>query len=174
MDMLIQLVQKAKDGDADAFTQLMQMHMQSMYKVAKSILWSDEDAADAIQDTIFSCWRNLSSLKEAGYFKTWMIRILINKCKDYIRKSQPVFGDEELFGLSSNDAGIENAEWKETLRQLDEKYRLVLMLYYIEGFKTREISQMLDVPEATVRTRLARGRERLSGIYQKNGERSVL
>ena len=103
-----------------------------------------------------------------------MIRILINKCKDYIRKSQPVFGDEELFGLSSNDAGIENAEWKETLRQLDEKYRLVLMLYYIEGFKTREISQMLDVPEATVRTRLARGRERLSGIYQKNGERSAL
>lgn len=174
MDMLIRLVQKAKNGDADAFTQLMQMHMQSMYKVAKSILRSDEDAADAIQDTIFSGWRNLSSLNEAGYFKTWMIRILINKCKDYIRKSQPVFGDEELFGISSNDAGIENAEWKETLRQLDEKYRLVLMLYYIEGFKTREISQMLDVPEATVRTRLVRGRERLSGIYQKNGERSVL
>lgn len=171
MDNWIQFIQRAKEGDADAFTRLIQMNMQSLYKVAKSILWSDEDAADAIQDTIFSCWRNLNSLKEPKYFKTWMIRILVNKCKDCLKKNPSAFGDEELFRFAVNDVSIENVEWKETLKLLDEKYRLVLLLYYIEGFKTSEIGRILELPEATVRTRLARGRERLSAIYQKNSER---
>lgn len=174
MEQLIQLVQEAKEGDADAFTRLMQMQMPSLYKVAKSIMWSDEDIADTIQDTIFSCWRNLKGLKEPRYFKTWMTRILVNKCKDHIRRNQTLFGDEALFELSSNDTGLDNVEWKETLRLLDEKYRLVMMLYYIEGFKTSEISQILEIPEATVRTRLVRGRERLSEVYQENGERRAL
>lgn len=174
MEQLIQLVQEAKKGDADAFTRLMQMQMQSLYKVAKSIMWSDEDIADTIPDTIFSCWRNLKGLKEPRYFKTWITRILVNKCKDHIRRNQTLFGDEALFGLSSNDTDLDKVEWKETLRLLDEKYRLVMMLYYIEGFKTSEISQILEIPEATVRTRLVRGRERLSEVYRGNGERRAL
>ncbi|GFI31849.1 ECF RNA polymerase sigma factor SigW [Lachnospiraceae bacterium] len=55
-----------------------------------------------------------------------------------------------------------NLEWNETLSHLDKKYRLVLMLYYVEGFKTSEISKILEIPESTVRTRLARGREKLT------------
>lgn len=164
------LIQAAKAGDADAFAKLMQLHMQSLYKVAKSILWSDEDIADVIQETIFGCWRSLKDLKETRYFKTWMTRILINKCKDHIRKEQAMFGDEALFGLSEKEDGFENVEWKETLKLLDEKYRLVMILYYIEGFKTKEISQIIEMPEATVRTRLARGRERLAAIYQEKGD----
>ena len=76
---------------------------------------------------------------------------------------------EEIPEISENDSGFVNAEWKEALNCLDEKYRLVLMLYYIEGFKTSEISQILEIPESTVRTRLARGRSLLSDTYQ--GER---
>lgn len=62
------------------------------------------------------------------------------------------------------DRGFANVEWNEVLLAVDEKYRLVLMLYYVDGYKTSEISQILEIPESTVRTRLARGRERLAQI----------
>ena len=75
-------IQKAKNGDA--FIALMKSYMQSMYKIARSILKSDEDVADAIQETILSCWEKIDQLKECRYFKTWMIRILINKCNNII------------------------------------------------------------------------------------------
>ena len=80
------LIRKAKKGDKDAFCRLMDEQMQSMYKIAISCVKNDEDAADAIQDTILSCYENLKSLKYNRYFKTWMIRILINKCKDILQR----------------------------------------------------------------------------------------
>lgn len=75
-----ELVNQAKKGDPDAFTELMRSQMQNMYKAARAILNRDEDVADAISDTILACWEHLGSLKQAGYFRTWMTRILINKC----------------------------------------------------------------------------------------------
>lgn len=167
------LVEKARQGDGKAFAELMQNHMQSMYKVAKAILWSDEDIADVIQDTIFSCWRNLNRLKDNRYFKTWMTRILINHCKDHIKNQKPHLSEEFMTEVGANDSTLENVEWKETLKLLDEKYRLIMILYYIEGFRTSEIGLILDIPEATVRTRLARGREKLAKIYDTNEGRAL-
>lgn len=171
MDDLIQL---AKERDPDAFTELMQHQMQSMYKVARSILRSDEDAADAIQETILSCWENMDRLRENRYFKTWMTRILINKCNDLLKARQEFLSEEQMKRMSAPDVGYENVEWKEMLNSLDERYRLVIMLYYVEGFKTGEISQILEIPESTVRTRLARGREKVAAIYWTERGRRVL
>lgn len=166
-------IQKAKRGDPDAFTKLMQSQMKSMYKVAKAILQSDEDAADAIQETILTCWEKLEQLKENRYFKSWMTRILINKCNDLLKSRQEYLLDDSFYETASPSRDFDNIEWNETLKSLDEKYRLVIMLYYVEGFKTREISKILDIPESTVRTRLARGRDKMSDIYQINQERRV-
>ena len=156
------LIGRAKQGDPDAFTELMQLQMQNMYKAARSVLYHDEDVADAISETILICWEKLWQLKEEAYFRTWMTRILINKCNDILRKQRNVTLVEEVPETSFYDRKYENVEWEEALESLDEKYRLVLMLYYVEGFKTGEISEILDVPESTVRTRLARGRQQLA------------
>ncbi|MDO4306712.1 MAG: sigma-70 family RNA polymerase sigma factor [Eubacteriales bacterium] len=164
------LIQRAKNGDPDAFTELMQSHMQTMYKTARSILRSDEDAADAIQDTILCCWEKIVQLRENKYFKTWMTRILINKCKDLLKSKNEYLLDDRFYEVAVSSREFDNIEWKETLNTLDEKYRLVIILYYVEGFKTGEISQILDIPESTVRTRLARGREKMSVIYQIDRE----
>ena len=67
------LVKKAKAGDSGAFAQLIKMNTQSMYKIAWAYLKNDEDAADAIQETILKCYEKLSTLKNDSYFKTWMI-----------------------------------------------------------------------------------------------------
>ena len=72
------LVQKAKQHDKIAFTVLIEQNTKSMYKVAKAILKNDEDVADALQDTILTCWEKIGTLEKNEFLKTWLIRILIN------------------------------------------------------------------------------------------------
>ena len=74
------LIKKARGHDKAAFQQLMEEQMQSLYKVAKAILKNEEDVADAMQDTVLTCWEKIDTLKKDKYFKTWLIRILINHC----------------------------------------------------------------------------------------------
>ena len=86
------LVKKAQQGDARAFVRLIEINKQSMYKIARSYFTNDEDIADAIQDTIETCYRSIRHLADPGYFRTWMTRILINKCIDIIRKNKKEHG----------------------------------------------------------------------------------
>lgn len=157
------LIQKAKRRDPDAFTELMQFHMQDMYKVALAILMNDEDAADAIQDTILTCWEKLDSLKEPRYFRTWMTRILINKCYD-IRNQSPVFLqlDHCVEPVATDEYHL---EFKEALATLTDRYRTVMTLFYSEDYSVKEIAALLNLPESTVRTRLQRGRKQLASYY---------
>lgn len=160
-----ELIQRAKQKDPAAFEELIRLHMQSMYKTARAYLSSDEDVADAIQETILACYEKISTLKNNAYFKTWMIRILMRKCCDILRSKKIVDFSEESLQQPAMDKGFEKLEWKEVLSLLDEKYRLTMVLYYVEGFRTGEIAQILDMNENTVRTRLKRGREELKNIY---------
>lgn len=168
-----ELIKKAQQHDADAFTELMMSQMQTMYKTARAILSNEEDAADAISDTILACWEKLGQLRENKYFRTWMTKILVNKCKDIIRKKQNLLFTDEMPDIPSKDYGYENLEWKQTLNELDERYRTILILYYVEGFKTSEIAEIMELPESTVRTRLSRGREKMAQRYgnmERKGE----
>ena len=159
------LIKMAKQKDPDAFAILIQSHMQLLYKTARQILNNDEDIADAIQETILVCWEKLDKLSNPNSFKRWLMKILVNKCYDQIRKKGPVDFTEAILEIETF-ADYDQMEWQELLWKLDEKYRIALILYYLEGFKTGEISQILEIPETTVRTRLKRGREKLADIYQ--------
>ena len=160
------LIKKAKERDADAFTELMQSQMQNMYKAARSLLSNEEDAADAISETILTCWEKIDRLREDRYFRTWMTRILINKCNDIRKKKENLFFTDEMPEVEVKEEGYGNLEWNEALDMLDGKYRTVIILYYVEGFQINEISSILEITESTVRTRLARGREKLAGDYR--------
>ncbi|HJD13246.1 MAG TPA: sigma-70 family RNA polymerase sigma factor [Candidatus Ruminococcus avistercoris] len=82
------LIKKALAGDKDAFVALIEKNKLQMYKIARCYLISEEDIGDALQETILSCYKNLHTLKKPAFFKTWMIRILINQCKDILRGNQ--------------------------------------------------------------------------------------
>lgn len=164
------LIERARLREADAFTELMTSQMQHMYKTAYAILSNDDDAADAISDTILACWEKLGQLKEPNYFRTWMTRILVNKCYDILREKEHLLTEDEMPAVPVQDEQYERAEWKEAIARMDEKYRVVMLLYYVEGFRTAEISELLEIPESTVRTRLARGREKLAREYFADGE----
>ena len=75
------LVLQAKKHDKEAFVKLVENYQVSMYKTAIAILQNDEDAADAIQETILICWEKIGSLRNAKFFKTWMTRILIHQLR---------------------------------------------------------------------------------------------
>ena len=92
---LEELICRARAGDGEAFTALMEGQKQTLYKVARSYLRSDADAADAIGDTVLSCWEKLSTLRRPEYFRTWLVRILIRKCQDILRQRGRVVPLEE-------------------------------------------------------------------------------
>ena len=148
------LIRKAKKGDKDAFCRLIDENVQSMYKVAAAYLKNDEDVADAIQDTILSCYENLKSLKQNRYFKTWMIQ-----------KKKLVTYTDQMPETPFHEEKYAAMEWIQALEPLDSKYRLVVLLYYMEGFGIREISDILDMKESTVKSRLYRGRKQIAEMY---------
>ncbi|MDE7430711.1 MAG: sigma-70 family RNA polymerase sigma factor [Lachnospiraceae bacterium] len=158
-------VKKAQRHDKDAFTELMQLYMKDMYRTAIAILMNEEDAADALQDTILTCWEKLHTLKKPEFFKTWMTRILINHCYDIIRKSTVYENIESYEEPSKSDEY--NIELKEAYASIDERYRLPMELYYSQGFRIREIAEMLSVPQNTIKTRLSRGRKQLEEYYRE-------
>ncbi len=157
------LVKKAqRENDAESFIQLMELNRQSMLKVARSYLTSEQDVADAMQDTILTCYEKLHTLQQPQYFKTWLIRIVINRCKDILRQNHREELPGELEAQAVTDESFADVEFRELLQQIDEKYRTILVLYYVEGFNTKEIAGLLDMNEHTVKSRLVRARKKFA------------
>jgi len=160
------LIKKAKMHDEVSFAELMQYHGKSLYKIAKAILKNDDDVADAMQDTALTCWNKIKTLEKEEYFKTWLIRILINHCRQIYRKRRQWLPMEHIENMQTQKDDYSNVEWQELLNTLSIKYREVISLYYAEGFKVNEIAQILDTSESTVKRRMAKAREKLKKIYE--------
>ncbi len=161
MDVL--LVKRAQRRDMDAFVDLMEKHKTGLYKVAKSYLSSEEDVADVMQETVLSVYEHIQELKSVSYFKTWMTRILINHCKDLLRQQKRYLVSGQL-PENTQEAPESDREFYRLVGELPEDYRAVFLLYYGEGFHTREIAQILDMNENTVKSKLRRGRDRLKQV----------
>lgn len=156
------LVKKAQKGEKEAFVELIEKYKVSFYKAAKSYLTNEEDIADVIQDTILSAYEHIGSLRSGGYFKTWLTRILINNCKNLLKERQRYLASdwtEEVIPAPEGDRGF-----YELLEELPEEDRALFLLYYGEGFRIREIAEILEINENTVKSRLQRGRKKLEKI----------
>lgn len=155
------LVKKARRGDAEAFITLIEENKQSMYKVARGFLQNEEDAADAMAETVLNCYEKIGTLKDTAYFKTWMIRILINNCKDILQKRRRSVLVEDI--PETEDFRLEGdmEEFRELIEPLREQDRSIFTLYYVYGMKVKEIAADMGMKESTVLSRLKRGREAL-------------
>lgn len=144
--------------DREEFTRAVLEYENTLYRVAKSMLGSEADCADAAQNALLRAWEKQHTLRDTAYFKTWLTRILINECRAMLRQRARFVPLEEEAAegeiAPERDSGL-----YEAVMGLDVKYRVPFVLYYIEGFRTREIASMLKLPEGTVKTRLRRARE---------------
>ena len=168
-----ELIKRARQRDHAAFSQLTQQCGPSMYKISKAILKNDEDAADAMQETALSCWEKIGTLKKEAYFKTWLTRILINHCNTIYQKRSRYVPDQILPETAAPGDAYANVEWMELLQCLKEKYRIVIVLYYVEGFKIREIAELLKISESAVKERMSTARKKMERYYTQGREDMV-
>ena len=138
------LVTAAKNGDKEAFVQLIRINKQSMYKAAWVYLRNEQDIADALQNTILSCYEKIQGLREVKYFKTWLMRILINECKDILRQK-------------NHDAELDNFSEGVQCEDLD----------YFDEFSVKEIGNLLEMNSNTVSTKLSRARAKLKKVIRR-------
>lgn len=137
-----------------------------LFRVAFAILRNRIDCEDAAQNAVLKAYRNLDTLKERRYFKTWLIRILKNECFDTLKRRRPTL-DVEGQGTLSYEMAVPDLDLNRAFDTLSPEERLTITLYYYEGYDTREIAQLTEVSEGTVRSRLSRGRASLRSLLQE-------
>lgn len=134
-----------------------------LYSTAKTILYDDQDCADAISETIVKAFSKIETLKNDKYARTWLIRILLNECYTLLRKSSKFVSLEGMGSMREMEAkkGRDYSDLYKAVNSLKEELRLPVILYYIEDFNIKEIAQILEISEGAVQKRLARARGKL-------------
>ncbi|AWV36959.1 RNA polymerase [Paenibacillus odorifer] len=159
-------IKKAQKGDHEAFTRLFRQLESQLYRLAKTILLKDEDCADALQETTLKVYKGLANLKQPKFFKTWVIRILINECNQLLRMRERTIAVAEIpeepvvSYVHFEDSG--NVDLQSFINQLDESLRLAIVLFYYDDLSIKQIADVLDISEGAVRARLHRARRLLS------------
>lgn len=180
------LINASQTGDLDAFNQLVLTYQTQAYNLALRFLNDEEAAADATQISFINAYQNIKSFR-GGSFRAWLLRIVTNNCYDELRRqkrkpTQPLDGydpltDEELddpFWMK-DEAGLpeEQVAQKELdqviqrcIQALPEDFRAVVLLVDINGLDYKATAHSTRVPVGTVRSRLARARQRLQECLQ--------
>ena len=130
-----------------------------LYKVAMAMLKNEDDALDAIQNALLRAYERLDTLRNEEYFRTWLVRIMINACKKQLRaqRRSAEYTEISRAGASQQEA----VEVRSAVEGLPLKLRQVVALYYMQDFSTKEIADILRIPKGTVLSRLSRAREML-------------
>jgi len=170
-----ELIKKASNGDKDAFTELIMAIKQDLYKIAKIRLISDEDAEDAIQETVIEMFKRMKKFNEIRNFKAWYIKILINKCnKIYNKKKNNNISIEKLelekYYISDNYKTESDIEFFSLINILNYDEKMAMIMFYKEDFTTKEISKILRTNENTIKARLHRGKEKIKNRYERSEE----
>ena len=175
-----ELAALAAAGNARAFEAIMRRNNRLLFRTARSILKSDADAEDAVQDAYLSAWRALGSFREDAKLSTWLVRIVLNEALKRIRRrgsNVVMFDTGALIDEEQLEASMEadhdeqpelaasRAEMRRLMEaridELPELFRTVFMLRAVEEMSVEEVSAALDIPETTVRTRFFRARAQL-------------
>lgn len=147
--------------DKDVFVDKVLEAESTLYRVSKSILMHDEDCEDAVQGAILKAYNKIGTLKKEQYFKTWLVRILINECYNLKRRDCSKVSYEEYFEFAKADDKKDYSELYLAVQKLPDRIRITIVLYYVEGYSIEEIKQILKIPAGTVKSRLAKGRKLL-------------
>ncbi len=163
----IREIEEAYFVTKDEFTQNVLDCEQTLYRIGISMLKNEKDCEDAVQETLLNAYGNLHKLRKEEYFKTWLIRILINECNKQLKRRGKLSAAEVTNEIDDTVAETESmphserTELRMAVEQLEPKYRAVIVMRYIEGFSVKEMKSILRIPEGTVKSRLAKARKLL-------------
>ncbi|SEC17285.1 RNA polymerase sigma factor SigW [Paenibacillus sp. GP183] len=174
------LAKLARNGDRGAFAELVDLYKDKIYHLAYRMLNNKHEAEDAVQETFLRVYTNLHRYDEQQKFSTWIFRIGTNHCIDRLRKRKHSAysldaempdgeGNDYYSMLPGNEETPERLmilsetqiQIRKAIDALPEKYKSVVILRYLQDMSLQEISDVLDMPVTTVKTRVHRGREYL-------------
>ena len=162
------IVKLAKKGDKDAFMTLIDKNITAYYRVAKGILSSEEDIKDAIQNTIIIIYNKLYTLKNIELFKTWSIRILINQCNKIYNINKKLIKTDKIENSSTYSIDLDSKiDLYNAISTLANELRIPTILFYFDDLSYKEISDILSIPEGTVKSRVFRAKEKLYKILKE-------
>lgn len=168
----ILLVKRAIKGDREAFEDLINMYFDRLYKEAYLRCKHEEDAKEIVQETIYKAYRNIKSLKEPKYFKTWLSKILINVSNDYMRKNGMIeleHDENDYVKKVHNHDQIEiKIDLYNAIDELEDKYKDVIILRYIEDLKIEDISQILERPVNTIKTHIRKAIKDMKNLLKED------
>ena len=135
-----------------------------LYRLCYSILLVREDAEDAVQDVFLKYYRKQPTFADENHEKAWFIRVAVNHCKDILRRRKlrefiPLSEVEEL--LAEKEAEADDSGVLQALFELTDRYRIVMILHYLEGYPVKEVARLCGISQSAVKMRLSRGREQL-------------
>lgn len=171
--LMEQLIDRAIKKDEMAFTVLIHMIEQEMYRIAKIKLKNDDDIYEAMQNSIILIYKNIKKIKEKKCFRTWSMKILINECLKILNKTKINYERyveyDENIGVQEQD--FDKVESKYDLEKLlyclNENEKTVMTLYYGENFNTKEISNILSEPEGTVKSKISRAKVKIKKYIEE-------
>ena len=179
-------VQRAQKGDHEAFAALVEEHQRYIYNLALRVLKDENEALDLTQETFVRAWTALPNFRGQSQFRTWLYRIVTNLCYNRLpnlRRSLTDLGDDVISEIPETDLtfdnpshGFESRELRSYLHNaienLDENYRLLIVLRYQNELSYEEIAGMLNLPLGTVKTGLFRAKEQLRAVLERYQEAS--
>ncbi|MDF2053172.1 sigma-70 family RNA polymerase sigma factor (plasmid) [Priestia megaterium] len=151
-------VKKAKRGNEKAFQELIELEKNKLFRIAYLYVKNEADALDIVQDTIYKAFISIKRLKDPSYFSTWISRILINTCLDFIKKNSRVMP----IGIVNKKSHYESLPLEdkldlvEAIERLEIQYKTVIIFRYYKDLSIKQIAEILECPEGTVKTRLHR------------------
>jgi len=175
-------------GDEEALVQLVKRHQKNIYNLSFRFMNNSQDAWDATQETFIRLIKRAKSFKGASKFSTWLYRITCNVCKDIlIKRKKLISGSYEELKLTEkvtyknrfNEVSNRILEAEETdkvqnlLQKLPQNLRIVIVLNDIYDLKYKEISEILNIPLGTVKSRISRSREILRNILKEEREQKI-
>jgi RNA polymerase sigma-70 factor (ECF subfamily) len=160
-----ELVRAVQAGDNDAFSELTVKHFGYAYRVAYTILQNQSDAEDLVQESFLVCYRKLAGFRMESSFRTWLTRIVVNLCYDYLRKKRRegvVLEKMAEWETAVSEDWTGNCdrsmELREALRFLNDAHKTVLAMYYELDLDVKTVAKILGIPVGTVKSRLANAR----------------
>ena len=132
-----------------------------LYHVAKTLLRSDADCANAIQEAIVKAFSGIQTLRKDSCAKTWLVRIVINECYAILRREKRLVPIDDFVENEMAQEQADYSELYEAISRLPEEIRLTVTLYYMEGYSVREIADLLKTTESAIKNRLMRARTKI-------------
>lgn len=142
-----------------------------LYKTAKTRLRNDDDIYDVIQETMIIAFKSIKKLKQIEAFKSWIIKILINRSNTMYRKNKNniiAFEEIENYNITNNMENIENIlDFEFICKNLKYEDRIIIILYYMEHFTDKEIGKILNLKENTIKTKRTRAKQKIKEVIKK-------